>query len=371
MGRALKRAGVLAAAAALVVGTAGAAVAEGTAARGAAGVDPAAAQAALDRMTSTGLAGVQARIVDGDEVLVLRSGVARLGGDRPVPLDGRFRVGSVTKTFTSVVLLQLVGEGKVELDAPVARYLPGLLPDGERITVRMLLQHTSGLFNYTAALPLTPEGFQEIRFRRFDPRELVRIATSRPLDFPPGTSWSYSNTNYVVAGLLIERVTGDSYERAVERRVLRPLGLRETTTPRGSGIPGPHAHGYLPVGGGHLDVTAMNPSMAWAAGGMISTTADLDKFITALLGGRLLAPAQLAEMMRTTGNTQGYGLGLARTELPCGAVTWGHDGSIPGYATVVMSTRDTGRRLEVSATTASELGGVEGLPELLAEALCP
>ncbi|MGX7827236.1 serine hydrolase domain-containing protein [Actinokineospora sp. 24-640] len=348
-----------------LTGTAGAAVA---APEGAGAIDRAVVQAALDRMAADGAQGVQVRVVDGGRTLLLRSGTARLGSARPVPLDGRFRVGSVTKTFTATVVLQLVAEGRVALDEPVASYLPGLLPDGDRVTVRMLLQHTSGLYDYTSAIGLDPENFPKIRFREFAPRELVAVATARPLEFEPGARHSYSNTNYVVAGLLIEKVTGQSYDRAVERRVLRPLGMRETRM--GGRTPhGPHAHGYMSIGDRPVDVTAMNSSMAWAAGAMISTTADLDRFYAALLSGRVLAPAQLAEMTTTV---EGYGLGLHETPLPCGGSVWGHNGGIPGYATFVMSTEDATTRVEMSVTTAPDNeAGLDGLNDALIEVFCP
>lgn len=334
-------------------------------------IDRGAVQRGLDKMTTTGALGAQARITDGRRDLVARSGVAELGRDKPVPLDGRFRVGSITKVFVSTVVLQLVGEGKVELDAPVRRYLPGLLPDGDRITVRMLLQHTSGLFNYTGALPLDPAGFETIRYKHWEPTELVALATAKPLDFAPGTSWNYSNTNYVVAGLLIEKITGKPYGRAVEKRILQPLGLRDTSVPGDrTSIPGPHAHGYYKVGDQPVDVTRINPSVAWAAGEMISTTADLDRFVDALLDGKLLKQAQLAEMTTPLPFTNGYGLGIERSVLACGVEVWGHGGGIPGYNSLMLSTRDTGKRLEVSVTSAPEPGAVEGAEEVLNAAFC-
>jgi len=352
------------------LGATGTAVAEPEAAGSR--VDREVVQRALDRITGGGGAlGAQVRVTDGRHRFTARSGVAELGGSRPVPTDGRFRVGSITKTFVSTVVLQLVGEGKVGLDDPVSRHLPGLLPDGDRITVRMVLQHTSGLYNYTSALPLDPAGFETIRFKHWEPRELVAISTAKPLDFPPGTSWNYSNTNFVVAGLLVERITGKPYGAAVEQRVLRPLGLRSTVVPGDrTGIPGPHARGYHSVAGEPVDVTRLNPSVAWAAGEIISTTADLDRFVDALLDGRLLAPAQQAELTRTLPFSQGYGLGFQATELACGVTVYGHGGGIPGYSSILGSTKDTRTRLEGSFTAAPQGGTGEGMQELLDEVFC-
>lgn len=362
----LKRGIALAAAVGLAVaGVGGTAVAEPGGDR----IDRQVVQRALDAMVRTGAQGVQVRVVDGRREFTARAGTARVDSPRPVPTDGRFRVGSVTKTFVSTVVLQLVGEGRVELDAPVSRYLQGLLPDGDRITVRHVLQHTSGLYNYTAALPLDPDGFEAIRYKTWTPAELVALSTAKPLDFEPGTDWNYSNTNYIVAGMLVERVTGRSYGDEVRDRVLRPLGLRDTVVPgTRTGVPGPHAHGYVRVRGEVVDITGLNPSVAWAAGEMISTTEDLGRFADALLDGRLLRPEQQREL---TGNpVRNYALGIEATELPCGTVTWGHGGSIPGYLTLMMSTGDTRTRLTASLTSAPDPGAVEGVEELLNEVFC-
>ncbi len=352
------------------VGIGGTAVAEpsvGQAGR----IDREVVQQALDAMARTGAQGVQVRVEDGHRQFTVRSGTARVDSPRPVPTDGRFRVGSITKTFVSTVVLQLVGEGRVELDAPIERYLPGLLPHGDRITVRNVLQHTSGLYNYTSALPLNPDGFVSIRYRTWAPAELVALATARPLEFEPGTGWRYSNTNYVVAGMLVEKVTGRPYGVAVEQRVLRPLGLRSTSVPgTRTDIPGPHAHGYVRVGGQVVDITGINPSIAHAAGEMISTTADLDRFVDALLDGRLLRPAQQRELTTTLPGTGGYALGIEKTDLPCGVSVWGHGGGIPGYSSLVVSTPDTKTRLTASLTSAPDLGEVEGYEEMLNEVFC-
>ncbi|MGM1063364.1 serine hydrolase domain-containing protein [Saccharothrix sp. Mg75] len=348
-------------------GLAGTAVAAPTGDR----VDRGVVQRSVELMAGTGAQGVQVRVTDGRRQFTARAGTAEVGSPRPVPLDGRFRVGSITKTFVSTVVLQLVGEGRVGLDEPVSRHLPGLLPDGDRITVRHVLQHTSGLYNYTDALPNDPEGYEPIRYRTWAPAELVALSTSKPLDFQPGTGWNYSNTNYVVAGLLVEKVTGRPYGEAVERRVLRPLGLRDTYAPGAAvDIRGPHAHGYQRLRGEVDDITRINPSVAHAAGGMISTTADLDRFAEALLEGRLLRPAQQAELTALTPVSTEYGLGVERSTLPCGAEVWGHGGGIPGYSSLVVGTANAKTRLTVSLTSAPDPGEVNGFQELLNEVFC-
>jgi D-alanyl-D-alanine carboxypeptidase len=320
---------------------------------------------AMADLTAVGAAGVQVRVHDEKGDWAGSAGVRVLHGGK-VPTNGRFRIGSITKTFVSTVVLQLVDEGELALDDPAARYLPeyGLDP---RITVRMLLQHTSGLFNYTGepnpdgttdfGIPLYGNDFAENRFRTYDPDELVAVAMAKPARFEPGASWSYSNTNYILAGQLVERLTGTSYGTQVRQRILRPLGLRETVVPgTRKDIPGPHAHGYYAYRDGGeqrvLDVSRINPTWAGSAGEIISTTRDLDRFITALFGGELLPEDLLAEMREALpiGPAGGYGLGLESLDAgpECGGVYEGHTGGMHGYQSFLFSNGD--KRLEVSVT---------------------
>jgi D-alanyl-D-alanine carboxypeptidase len=241
------------------------------------------------------------------------------------------------------------------LDDNLERWLPGLVPGGEQITARQLLQHTSGLYNYTDDLPEPP--------RRFRPRELVAIATGHKPLFAPGTQFSYSNTNYILAGLLVERVTGQPLAAQLRQRILQPLGLDDTELPTTQrALAGPHLRGYAPpdedwrVSDGParlVDVTEMDTSWGWAAGAMVSTTTDLARFYQALLGGQLLAP-ELLKQMRTTvdasqaGHGTRYGLGLEVLRLGCGVELWGHGGSLEGYGTTAFSTPDADRQLIVA-----------------------
>ncbi|SDY05070.1 alkaline D-peptidase. Serine peptidase. MEROPS family S12 [Micromonospora pattaloongensis] len=310
-------------------------------------------QQALDDVVALGASGALAELRDGDGVWRGGSGVAELGHSRPVPTDGRFRVGSVTKTFVATVVLQLVGEGRLGLDDPVERWLPKTLPAGDRITVRHLLQHRSGLYNYTDEVLSRIEDFIRDRYRTYRPRDLVALAADKPLLFEPGTSWSYCNTNYILLGLVIERVTRRAYGDEIARRILRPLRAWRTELPGTDPfIAGPHAHGYLPVerDGGiqPVDITAMNPSVAGAAGEMISTAADLNRFYRALLTGRLLRPAQLRAMTTQLAGPLEYGLGIFRVPLPSGTMLWGHTGGIPGYVTYALTTEDGGAQLAIS-----------------------
>ncbi|GLV85211.1 serine hydrolase [Streptomyces lavendulae subsp. lavendulae] len=290
------------------------------------------------------------------------AGIGDLRTGAKVPADGQVRVGSNTKTFTATVVLQLVGEGRVELDAPVDRYLPDLLRgdgiDGRVITVRQLLQHTSGLPNYTDQLVEAVLG--KGRHTYYQPRDLIDLALARKARFAPGTDWEYSNTNCVVAGRLVEKVTGRPFAEQVRRRVIDRIGLRHTYFPAvgEERLREAHPRGYqVPEPGAPLeDITEVDPSWGWSAGQLVSTPGDLNRFFSALLGGRLLEPAQLARM-RTAVEVDGpgwlpgtrYGLGLTSAPLSCGGLQWGHGGNIPGYHSFPGAT-DDGRAATVVVT---------------------
>jgi D-alanyl-D-alanine carboxypeptidase len=354
--------GVCAAVAALVVGTSGAAGAAsvvGGSSRGGGKAEAAAygdVRAVLQRLTTVdGAPGALVEISDAWGRTVLTSGVADVATGAPVAADSRFRIGSMTKMFVATVVLQLVAEHKVDLDAPIEQYLPGVVRgsgnDGRDITVRELLQHTSGLPDYVDYI--SEQSIMADPLTDYSPQDLLNLALAHPPLFAPGTGWSYSNTDYVLAGLLIQAVTGHSYGEEIEQRIIEPLGLRDTSVPVDeSSIPGTHPEGYATLtGSGALDdVTAFNPSVAYASGAMISSGADMDRFLGALLRGRLLPPAELRAMETTTPDGDptgsGYGLGLQSTPLPCGGEYWGHDGGIFGFETLSGATRD-GRQVTV------------------------
>ncbi|MEU2130289.1 serine hydrolase domain-containing protein [Streptomyces sp. NPDC018352] len=304
------------------------------------------------------------------------AGVADLATGSKVPRDGQVRIGSNTKAFTAVVVLQLVGEGKIGLDAYVDTYLPGLVRgegiDGRRITVRQLLQHTSGLPDYGMHID-----DDELRHRHFEPRELIDIALRYKADAAPGETWGYSNTNYVLAGLIVQKVTGRPLAEEIDRRVIKRIGLRHTYFPAPGDVTirEPHPHGYhrSPEDGPLRDFTEIDPSAGWAAGQLISTNSDLNRFFTALLAGRLLPAAQLAEMRTTVpAGTSGlrYGLGLTSRPLPCGGVYWGHGGDIPGYETRGGVT-DDGRAANVTVTSIpTDEAAVQHVKDAVDRALC-
>ncbi|WP_221354294.1 serine hydrolase domain-containing protein [Streptomyces beigongshangae] len=294
------------------------------------------------------------------ETTSLVAGSSRLHAQVPVPHDGMVRAGSNTKTFTAVVVLQLVAEGEVELDAPVERYLPGLVRgegiDARAITVRHLLQHTSGLPDYVAHIGM--DKFEDVQHKFFQPHDLLSAALAHPADFAPGSEWAYSNTNYLLAGLLIERVTERPVQEQITDRVIEKAGLRHTYWPQPGDqtIRGPHPHGYA-IGnaeeGNVIDATTMDPSWGGAAGQLISTPSDLAKFSRALVEGRLLPPGQLTEMRRTVDVPVmpgwRYGLGIVSFPLSCGGVYWGHGGDIDGFETRGGAT-DDGRSVGLAVT---------------------
>ncbi|MFF5262211.1 serine hydrolase domain-containing protein [Actinomadura viridis] len=306
----------------------------------------------MDRLTGPdGAPGALAEVNDRDGRLVLTSGVADVRTGAPVNPRSRFRIGSLTKPFVATVTLQLVGEGRIELDAPVERYLPGVVRgadnDGREITVRQLLQHTSGIPDVLRHL--TPMEILKDPLRHWEARELVDIALQHPRDFTPGEKWGYSNTNYLLIGMIIEKVTGRPYGEEVHQRVIVPLGLHGTFVPGDApGIPGPHLRGYVRPESELVDITRLNPSVAGSAGGMISSASDVNRFLAALLRGRLLKPAQMQEMLnaRPTGRRSGskYGLGLewlpGKDSSACEDGYWGHDGDMLGFSVTSGATMD-------------------------------
>ncbi|WP_331744289.1 serine hydrolase domain-containing protein [Kitasatospora sp. NBC_01300] len=368
-----------------------------TAALDAAGQDRPELQKAIEEIVDSGFTGVSLRVHDERGAWVGSAGTAELGGAAKPPTDGRVRIGSTTKTFTATLVLQLVAEGKVGLDTPAAHYLPEFGLD-QRITVRMLLQHTSGVFNHTGevyadgtvapGIPIpygtTGSEWMDNRFKTYRPQELVRLALSRPARFEPGTGWSYSNTNYVLARLLIEKVTGHPAAEETQRLILGPLGLSATVVPGASPeIPEPHAHAYYRYEDAGeqrtIDITRQNPSWISSGGDMISTTRDLHTFISALLGGRLLPAPLLAEMCtpHPTGiPNMDYGLGVFVVTTDDGATVISHNGAAVGHAALMYSTPDGRRTLTAALNCVDDadlsIGGAfqQATRRLVAEVFC-
>jgi D-alanyl-D-alanine carboxypeptidase len=326
-------------------------------------------------LEDAGYVGLSVEVRDGDHRIRARAGEAVLDTGRPVPFGGSLRAGSATKSFVATVVLQLIAEGRLSLDDTVEEWLPGVVTgngnDGGRITIRHLLQHTSGIHNYTPGSD-TEEDFERARFSHFEPEQLVAGAMQSPPDFSPPDpadpepDWGYSNPNYVLAGLIIERVTGRSWAEEVDDRIVRPLRLRGTYAPGDDPhLPRPHAHTYMRFPGSDsptdswTDTTVRNMTWGDAAGALVTTERDLDRFFTALFDGRLLPPEQLAAMRDTVPVGEDYevafpglryGLGLMQEPLSCGGHRWGHGGDIDGGTVRDGVTEDGRRSIVVSAS---------------------
>ncbi|TXS22235.1 class A beta-lactamase-related serine hydrolase [Streptomyces sp. ms191] len=348
-------------------------------------------QRVLDRAVADGgVPGMLTEIRDGRDTWFGTAGVADTATGRERRPQDRFRIGSTTKTFTATVILQLAAERELGLDDPVEKWLPGVVRgpgyDAEKITVRHLLNHTSGIFDYVNDPVMRSRGaglpFLRSRFDGYRPEQLVEIGLSHPPTFAPGTGWGYSNTPYILAGLIIERVTGRSLSDAFAQRITRPLGLTGTYLPRGDDplIHGPHGRHYSklmltePDAAVH-DVTELNSSWGWAAGGIVSTAGDLNRFFGALLGGRLLPHAQQQDMftMVATKNwipDTTYGLGVASQRLACGVTVWGMGGAINGSWTYTFGTRGGRRTLAVNAN-GDWNDPIATFTELLQSEFCP
>ncbi len=335
-------------------------------------------QQALDRLIAAGVPGAIALVREGDHTVALTSGYGNRKPRTPMRPADRFRIASLTKSFVATVVLQLVGEGKLALDDSVERRLPGLVPNGRAITVRRLLNMTSGLFDYLEdGDPRVLKPYLDGNFSySWKPRQLVEIAVSHKPEFAPGAGWSYCNTCYVLLGLIVEKATGHSLASELRRRIFAPLRLRDTTFDTTPLIAGPHAHAYEQVGNQLQDVSRVSPSFGWAAGAIVSTADEVARFYRALLSGRLLDSGMLRAMETTVSASElgadiQYGLGLARVPQPCGAA-WGHQGGTAGYQAWALNRKDGTRQIVVLANRDSSISkqAERALDRLLATAYC-
>jgi D-alanyl-D-alanine carboxypeptidase len=325
-------------------------------------------QSALEQAVAAGIPGIALEIHNSQGSEFLAAGAASLEAEQPRPPaeNDSFRIASVTKTFTAAVVMELTEEGTLSLEDTVEYWSPGLLAEGDSITVRDLLAHTSGLPDYTK-----DEEFLEAFVAGEDlaPQQIVSFVSSEPLTFEPGTEYEYSDTDNIVLGMIVEAVTGRSYEQELRSRVLDPMELQATVLPEGTAMPEPHAQGYQyepeSEGAGEPEnvTTALDPSAAWASGALISTPGDLSRFFGGLLGGELVGKDTLEQMKETLageGSPSGpgvkrAGLGIFSYELPCGVV-WGHTGQFPGYQTFGAAAPEghSGLSMMANATGISE-----------------
>lgn len=325
-------------------------------------------QREVDRvLKKAGFTGMSVQIRDGHHRVHAVAGERERGTGRPVSHRAAFRAASVTKTFVATVVLQLVSEGRLSLDDTVEKWLPGVVKgngnDGSRITVRNLLQHTSGVYNYdlTEETGETAADFERTRLDHHGPEDSLAGAMKHEPDFPPADpddpepDWNYSNPGYMLAGMIIEKATGKTWDEEVRNRIVRPLGLTQTYSPGDDPrLKGPYTHNYqqFPGSSGFTDTSVRNISQAHAAGQLISSERDLDRFLTALQRGELLPPAQQAELRGTVPVSEQYqkifpgleyGLGVMRQPLSCGGFRWGHGGDLEG-ATIRTGVSEDGRR---------------------------
>lgn len=241
----------------------------------------------------------------------------------------KVRIGSITKTFVATVLLQLVDERKIHLDDTLINYIPGI-PNADKITIRQLANHTSGIFDYADDKNFWPKVFAD-PLKQWAPQELLNIALSHPSYFAPGGGWHYSNTNYILLGMIIEQVTGNKLENETKRRLIEPLELKKTNFATESFMIGEYSHGYMDRNGDGKfeDITLLDPSVGWAAGAMISNLEDLAIWAKALVKEKLSSAKIRNEHFRWVDTGQPhlrYGIGVAKL-----GNFIGHDGAIPGY----------------------------------------
>ncbi|PSJ30187.1 peptidase [Streptosporangium nondiastaticum] len=316
----------------------------------------AATQEALNGLAAAGMPGVAAGTLTPKGTWSGSAGYADTATKRKRTAADHFRAGSITKSFVATVLLQLEAEGKLSIDDSVEKWLPGVVKgngyDADKITIRHLLNHTSGVHDMVS----TPEwneqmngqGFFEHRYDIKTPEQIVAMGIKYGPDFEPGKGWRYSNTNFVLGGMIIEKATGKPYAREAERRIVKPLGLKETTFPgTDPKLPAPHPVGYsklyVPDPGPEIyDATEYRPSWSGATGEVVSTSGDLNRFYSSLLQGKLLPKKQLDEMLTTveTGEHYTYGLGIISRKLTCGVQVYGHDGVVWGSLSGSAGTRD-------------------------------
>jgi D-alanyl-D-alanine carboxypeptidase len=317
---------------------------------------------ALERLTEMrgGPPGAAAVVQRGRQRRLHVAGTANLRTGRPWRARDYMRVASTSKAFSGAVALSLVSRGALELDDTIGERLPDMPPAWSAVTLRQLLRHTSGLLDYTRSMGLAahlrsdPRGF-------LSPRQLIDFVAARPLAFPPGSSYEYSNTDNIVVALMAEAATGRSYDRLLRNRIYRRLGLTRTSLPTGFRLPRPFVHGYDPATSQPPEdlSTAFNMSFAWASGAILSTPFELNRFMRAYVAGRLFGAGPRSQQLRfVPGSSEppgpgknAAGLGVFRYRTRCGTV-YGHTGNFPGYTQFAAATRSGRRSATVSVNEA-------------------
>ena len=333
----------------------------------------------LDTLVASGPPGAVLFVRNGGETQQLTAGLGEVATKTPMRANDLFRIASLNKTYTAAVVLQLVGEGKLRLDDSVERWLPKLVPNGQNITIRELLNHTSGLFDHEKDERILAPYLNGDFGHYWKPVELVRMAVSHKPNFPPGKGEEYSSTNYIIAGLIVEKVTGHSIGTELRNRIFRPLGLTDTIYPSNPAIPGPHAHGYFVLNRPPaLDVTSLSPSISPSAGALVANARDVADFYRALLAGHVLKPELLKQMQTTHAQKrfdipgQRYGLGLISYPTSCG-LAWGHSGAFPGYQAIAFTSGDGKRQAVLMVNldpTAEPPAALQQFSRLIETAYC-
>lgn len=333
-------------------------------------VDTERLRAALAAIERAGIPGVFAEVRAGDEVWSHAAGVADLTSGRPVTPDMRHRIGSVTKTFTAIAVMQQVEQGRVDLDAPIGDYLPDVVPGerGRKITVRMLINHTSGLPDYLPyAFPslaglftggeVSARSLDDNRFRKWDTAELIAMGVNAPAGEPGALPGVYSNTNYRILGELVRHTTGIPFERYVTEQVIARAGLKHTYFPDRPELDEPHSRMYEALYGvidPPRDYSTYDNSWLGPGAGLVSTMADVNTLYRELFAGALVGRETLEQMRQTVpvialdGQPIEYGLGVHKVELPGCDTLWGHDGSVFGASMMSLHSADGQRQMSVA-----------------------
>jgi D-alanyl-D-alanine carboxypeptidase len=329
---------------------------------------------ALDRIVAArgGPPGLYVLIIRNGHSEFRRRGFADLRTRRRPALADHYRIASVSKAYSGAVALALVSEGRLSLEDTIGQRLPGLLPQASQVTLAQALQHTGGLPDYIHS-PAFLKRFTKGPGAYLSPQQLLAFVRDDRLRFRPGSRYEYSDTDNVVVGLMAEAATGERYERLLARYIYRPLGLRQTSLPRTVRMPRPYLHGY--EGSPPEDVSqVINPSGAWASGGIVSIAPEVGRFFRAYVGGRLFDAATRQRQLRFRPGSSSppgpganaAGLGVFRYRTRCGTV-YGHTGSFPGYRLFAAASAD-GRR-SVVFTVNAQIVPQPGRPEPPASAL--
>jgi D-alanyl-D-alanine carboxypeptidase len=320
---------------------------------------------------TTEFPGIVTLVEQDDRRTVVAAGLADVQAHRRMRPNDRFWIGSITKAFVATVVMQLVAEDRLGLDDTVEELLPGRVREGQRIRLRHLLNHTSGIPEYMRLDPWATAVSRNPRVV-IPARRLVSSAGRLPLDFEPGTRASYSNTNYLVLAEILERETGRPIARVLRARIFGPLGLRATGFVRGQrAVGGNRVRGYDVSGPRPVDVSLHRLGGPWADGALVSSARDLAVFVGVLLRGKLVPPRLVALMTTPTKvpGSHGEGLGLYKLPSPCGRWYYGHAGGTPGYVTWAVGSRYA-RTIVVLAANGISNAALQALGKYLDGLLC-